>query len=119
MHQIQIGFLKKLLMMNSCVYSVDFDTILCYIISIDISMEPTYTELRCAAKRPHLGFKRCGSLMGGVDTTIPTTMVVRCPNCGSFWSINITSAGNIVMNVLRKGDRIPFKHRWRIVMYGK
>lgn len=74
-----------------------------------------YTEIRCAAKRPHFIFNRCGGLMGGIDTSKPSKTIIGCPKCGQFWLISVHDNGNTTMQPIKKRKKIRFLRQWRTI----
>ena len=77
-----------------------------------------YTEIRCPNIRPHFFFKRCGSLLGAVDTSTPSSSIKRCPICELLWIVTVDDMGCIEIEKIEKRKRISFKKYWRIVRDG-
>jgi len=77
-----------------------------------------YTEIRCAAYRPHFIFNRCGGLIGGVVTSQPSTTIHVCPICGQFWVVTVNLGNEIIMQPIKRGKKIRFLKRWRTIVNG-
>lgn len=77
-----------------------------------------YTEIRCPNIRPHFFFKRCGSLLGAIDVTKPSTSIKRCPICELLLLVSVDDDGCVEIKKIKKKFRISFKKCWRIVKDG-
>lgn len=77
-----------------------------------------YTEIRCPNIRPHFLFRRCGSLIGAIDTSTPSSSIKRCAICELLFLVSVDEDGCIEIEKIKKKKHISFKKYWRIVRDG-